>query len=98
MSWHTQRAEVYVAGKSNVVIPVRVEPLEAGWFLAICDVIQGCLAEGETVAKALEYIEDVARILFELQREEGLPLDPIFEGVEPGTVIQARLVEGPNCA
>ena len=77
----------------NVVIPVHVEPLEEGGYLAICEAIQGCHAEGETVAEALEYIEDVARVLLELQREEGLPLDPIFDGVEPDAVIKARLVE-----
>ncbi|MDZ4278730.1 MAG: type II toxin-antitoxin system HicB family antitoxin [Dehalococcoidia bacterium] len=79
---------------AQVVIPVHVEPLEDGWHLAICDAIQGCHAEGDTVKEALENIEDAARILFELEREKGLRLDPIFEGVPADAVIKAQLVEG----
>jgi predicted RNase H-like HicB family nuclease len=77
----------------EVAIPVRIEPLEDGWHLAICDVIQGCHAEGETIPEVLENIEDVARIILELQREKGLPLDPLFDGVPPDAVIRAKLVE-----
>ena len=79
---------------SKVVIPVRIESLDEGGRLAICDAIQGCHAEGETVPEALENLEDVARILLELQKEQDLPLDKVFDGVEPGTVIEARLIEG----
>jgi predicted RNase H-like HicB family nuclease len=82
----------------EVPIPVRIQPLEDGRYLAICDVIQGCHAEGETVSEALVYIEDVARILLDLQREEGLPLDPIFEGIESGVTIRAELIENSSCA
>ncbi len=87
-----------MANESKVVIPVRVESLEDGRYLAICDAIQGCHAEGESLAEALECIEDVARILLELQREEGLPLDPIFEGIESGAVIRAELIENSSRA
>jgi predicted RNase H-like HicB family nuclease len=80
----------------NVVIPVHVEPLEEGGYLAVCDAIQGCHAEGESVEAAFENIEDVARILLDLQREEGLPLDPIFEGIESGAVIRAELIENSS--
>ena len=83
---------------SEVVIPVRVEVLDEGGYLAICDAIQGCHAEGETVAEALECIEDVARILLDLQREEGLPPDSIFEGIESGAVIRAELIENSSRA
>ena len=78
----------------QLLIPVRIESLEEGGYLAVCQAIQGCHAEGETVEEALENIEDVARILLELQKEHDLPLDKIFEGVEPDTVIKAQLIEG----
>ena len=56
------------------VVPVEVEPLEEGGFLATCEAIQGCHAEGETIAEALDNLEDVARVLLELSQEDGLPL------------------------
>jgi predicted RNase H-like HicB family nuclease len=83
---------------NEISIPVRIEPLEDGWFLAICDAVQGCHAEGETIPDALEYIEDVARVIRQLCQEHNLPHDPIFEGVPEDAVIRARLVETPDRA
>ena len=77
---------------SKLVIPVEIEPLEEGGYLAACDAIQGCHAEGETVAEALENLEDVARILLELRREDGLPFPEGLQPLEPGSVIKAQLV------
>lgn len=77
---------------SKLVIPVEIEPLEEGGYLAVCDAIQGCHAEGETVAEALENLEDVARILLELRREDGLPFPDGLQTLEPGAVIKAQLV------
>ena len=76
----------------NFIIPVEVQPLEEGGYLAICDAIQGCHAEGETVAEALENLEDVARILLELRKEDGLPPPEGLETFKPGTMIHAQLV------
>ena len=75
---------------------VRIQPLDHGRYLAICDAIQGCHAEGETVAEALENIEDVARILLELQKEENLPTDRLFDRFQPGVRLEARLVDAPS--
>ncbi len=77
---------------TKLVIPVEVEALEEGGYLAICSVIQGCHAEGETVAEALENLEDVVRILLELQKEDGLPLPEGLEKLEQGATIKAQLV------
>ena len=79
--------------KSEVRIPVQIESLQEGGYLAICDAIQGCHAEGETVDEALENVEDVARILLELQREQDLPLDKIFDDVERGAVVKVQLID-----
>lgn len=76
----------------GVVIPVRIEPLEDGWHLAICDAIQGCHAEGETVAEALEAIEDVVRVLLELRLEDGLPLPDELRAFKAGMSVSARLM------
>jgi predicted RNase H-like HicB family nuclease len=77
---------------SSVVIPVQVEALEEGGYLAICDLIQGCHAEGETVAAALENLEDVARVLLEVQREDGMPLPSELETFDARMKISAQLV------
>ncbi len=77
---------------AKLIIPVEIEPLEEGGYLAVCQAIQGCHAEGETVAEALDNLEDVARILLELRQEDGLPLPEGLERLEPDTVIKAQLV------
>jgi len=74
------------------VIPVEVEPLEEGGYLAVCELIQGCHAEGETIAVALENVEDVARIIIELCLEKGLPLPPEFEAGEEPPIVRAELM------
>ena len=54
-------------------LPIEIEPLEEGGYLAICPILQGCHAEGETIAEALENVEDVAHNLIKLMREDGTP-------------------------
>ena len=74
------------------LLKVEVEPLEEGGYLATCPELQGCHAEGKTVAEALEILEDVARILLELRKEDGLSLPEGLERVTPDTVIKAQVV------
>jgi len=76
----------------SVVIPVDIEPLEEGGYLAVCEAIQGCHAEGDTVDEALENLKDVARMLLELRKEDGLPPPPGLETLEHGTTIHAQVV------
>jgi predicted RNase H-like HicB family nuclease len=76
----------------KLVIPVEIEELEEGGYLAVCEAIQGCHAEGDTVGEALENLEDVARILLELRQEDGLPPPEGLNSLEPGTVIKAHVV------
>lgn len=75
------------------IIPVEIEELEEGGFLAVCPVIQGCHAEGETIPEALEYLEDVARILLELRIEDGLDVPAELQEAAPGLVeVRAQIV------
>ena len=75
------------------IIPVEIEELEEGGYLAVCEVIQGCHAEGETVPEALENLEDVARVLLELRIEDGLDLPEGLAEAPPGEVgLHAQLV------
>lgn len=54
---------------------VTVEPQEEGGYLAICENLKQCYAEGETYEEAVENLKDVARICLELDAQrEGVSL------------------------
>ncbi len=75
----------------RVVLQVSVRPKDDGpGFLAVCQSLQGCHAEGATVGEALDNLQDVARNLLELRREDGLSIpDPIAEA--PGSAMEGSL-------
>jgi len=54
-------------------LPVQIELLEEGIYLASCPAIQGCHAEGRTIGEALDNLRSVAQTIYELCREKGLP-------------------------
>lgn len=62
---------------------VDVEELDEGGYFAICPGLQGCHAEGDTVAEAVANVEDVARVILELCAEKGLPLPPALPSQHP---------------
>ena len=76
----------------KLILPIEIESLEDGRFLAVCDVIQGCHAEGDTVGEAIENVEDAARVLLELRKEHGLPLPEELEDFSASTTIKAQIV------
>lgn len=78
--------------KQLFVVPVTVEALEEGGYLAICPSIQGCHAEGTTVSEALVNLEDAANVLLKLQKREGLALPVGLDEYGPGKVLNAQLV------
>ena len=58
-------------------IRVHVEALPEGVSLATSEELPGLVAQGRTVAEALEVARDVARKLIEARRErEGMPVLP----------------------
>lgn len=63
-------------------LSVTVEPLEDGRYLAVAPDLRGCLAEGDTIAEAIENVEDAARVIIELCLKEGLPMPPELQGEE----------------
>lgn len=67
----------------ELVINIHVEQLPEGVYLATSDQLQGLVAQGRTVAEALEIARDVARRLIEAKRErEDAPALP--EAAEQG--------------
>lgn len=59
---------------SEYWIPIEIEPLEEGGFLATSSVLQGFIAQGRTLAETMEIAQDVARKLIESYIEHGDPL------------------------
>ncbi|HTX76492.1 MAG TPA: hypothetical protein VMD29_09825 [Terracidiphilus sp.] len=58
----------------ELAIRIRIEALPEGLFLATSDELSGLVAQGRTVAEALDIARDVARKLIEARRErEGVP-------------------------
>lgn len=57
----------------ELVLNIHVEQLPEGVYLATSDDLQGLVAQGRTVAEALEIARDVARKLIEAETERGAP-------------------------
>ena len=58
----------------ELAIQIRVEELPEGVFFATSDELNGLVAQGRTVAEALDIARDVARRLIEARRErDDLP-------------------------
>jgi predicted RNase H-like HicB family nuclease len=55
----------------ELAIRIHIEELPEGPFLATSDELPGLVAQGRTVAEALEIARDVARKLIEARRERG---------------------------
>ncbi|HEY7304052.1 MAG TPA: type II toxin-antitoxin system HicB family antitoxin [Bryobacteraceae bacterium] len=53
----------------ELAIRIHVEQLPEGLFLATSDELPGLVAQGRTVAEALDIARDVARRLIEARRE-----------------------------
>ena len=73
-------------------LPIEVQPLETGRYLAVCLAIQGCHAEGDTIAEAIENLQDVARQLLELRLEDGLPIPPELAQADSQTVVRGEVL------
>lgn len=59
---------------SELILSINIEPLEEGGYLATSDDLQGLVAQGRTMAEAMEIAQDVARKLIESYIEHGDPL------------------------
>jgi len=58
----------------ELAIDIQVEELPGGLFLATSDDLPGLVAQGRTVAEALDIARDVARKLIEARRDrDGVP-------------------------
>ena len=76
--------------RMELAIRIQVEELPKGVFLATSDELPGLVAQGRTVAEALEIARDVARKLIEARRErDGLPDLPTTRERRDYTIVVA---------
>ena len=74
----------------ELAIQIRVEELPEGVFLATPDELNGLVAQGRTVAEALDIARDVARRLIEARRErDDLPNLPTTTERRDYTIVVA---------
>ncbi len=75
----------------ELAVRVHVERLPEGVYLATSDEMPGLVAQGRTVAEALEIARDVARKLIEARREREprLPLSMASEQGDYTIVVAA---------
>lgn len=78
------------------VLPAEVEALNDGRFLAYSEAIEGCHAEGDTLAEALDNLQDVARALLETMTEDGVPWPKELRRFETGPLHEELLVYAPR--
>jgi len=55
-------------------LPLTITQQEEGGFLARCEQLQGCMAEGDTASEALANVVDVAANLIDLYTEQDIPI------------------------
>ena len=67
--------------ETEIVLNVRVEPLEEGGFLATSPDLPGLVVHGRTRAETMELAQANARILMEVYLSEKLPLPPALRRV-----------------
>lgn len=69
------------------LIPIRIEPLEEGGYLATSEVFPELLAQGRTVAETMEIAQDVARKLVESYLEHGDPLPDALRAARADKIV-----------
>jgi predicted RNase H-like HicB family nuclease len=69
----------------EILLPVHIEALPEGGYLATSDDLPGLVAQGRTVAETLEIAQDVARKIVESYVEHGDELPKALQGLSNGT-------------
>ena len=74
----------------ELAIHIQVDELPEGLFLATSDELPGLVAQGCTIAEALDIARDVARRLIEARRErDGVPTLPAASERRDYTIVIA---------
>ncbi|MEE8432182.1 MAG: type II toxin-antitoxin system HicB family antitoxin [Candidatus Desulfatibia sp.] len=77
---------------SELLINIKIEPLEEGGYLATSKDLPDLLAQGRTVAETMEIAQDVARKLVESYLEHGDALPEALKAARVDKVaIEAKI-------
>ena len=67
--------------ETEIVLNVKMEPLEEGGFVATSSDLPGLVVQGRTRTETMELAQANARILMEVYLSEKLPLPPALRRV-----------------
>ena len=68
---------------AKYVLPLEIQELEEGGYLATSPALPGFLVQAKTVEEMLRLAPDIAQSLIEAMREKGIPLPQALQSVEP---------------
>ena len=68
---------------AKYVLPLEIQALEEGGYLATSPALPGFLVQAKTVEEMLRLAPDIAQSLIEAMREKGIPLPQALQSVEP---------------
>jgi predicted RNase H-like HicB family nuclease len=71
----------------EVLLNIKIEPLEEGGYLATSEDLPELLAQGRTVTETMEIAQDVARKLVESYLEHDDPLPDVLQKARADNVI-----------
>lgn len=64
--------------ETEILLNVKVEPLDEGGFVATSSDLPGLVVQGRTRVETLELAQANARILMEVYLSENLPMPPVL--------------------
>lgn len=68
---------------ARYILPIEIQHLEEGAYLATSPALPGFLVQADTVEEVVELAPGVAQALIEAMQEKGLPLPETLEAAEP---------------
>jgi predicted RNase H-like HicB family nuclease len=68
---------------TKYVLPVEIQALEEGGYLARSPALPGFLVQADTIEEVISLSPGVAQTLIESMRESNVPLPPTLQAVEP---------------
>lgn len=68
---------------ARYILPIEIQPLEEGGYLARSPALPGFLVQADTVEEVISLAPGVAQTLIEAMQEKGIPLPETLHTVEP---------------
>ena len=68
---------------ARYILPIEIQQLEEGGYLARSPALPGFLVQADTVEEVISLAPGVAQTLFEAMQEKGVPFPETLHTVEP---------------